>query len=50
MTYIKEIKFFRGFEKIDEARGVIDESIKRNEKNQKKIFINFKDKEVKLHM
>ena len=46
----KENKFFRVFEKIDEARGVIDESIKRNEKNSKKIFINFKDKELKLHM
>jgi hypothetical protein len=46
----KENKFFRVFERIDEARGVIDESIKRNEKNSKKIFINFKDKELKLHM
>ena len=46
----KENKFFRVFEKIDEARGVIDESIKRNEKNSKKIFINFQDKELKLHM
>ncbi len=46
----KENKFFRVFEKIDEARSVIDESIKRNEKNSKKIFINFKDKELKLHM
>ena len=46
----KENKFFRVFEKIEEARGVIDESIKRNEKNSKKIFINFKDKELKLHM
>jgi len=46
----KENKFFRVFEKIDEARSIIDESIRRNEKNSKKIFINFKDKELKLHM
>jgi len=45
-----ENKFFRVFEKIEEARSIIDESIKRNEKNSKKIFINFKDKELKLHM
>ena len=46
----KENKFFRVFENIDEARSIIDESIRRNEKNSKKIFINFKDKELKLHM
>ena len=46
----KENKFFRVFEKIDEARSIVDESIRRNEKNSKKIFINFKDKELKLHM
>ena len=46
----KENKFFRVFEKIDEARSIIDESIRRNEKNSKKIFINFKDKELKIHM
>ena len=46
----KENKFFRVFEKIDEARSIIDESIRRNEKNSKKIFINFKDKELKIPM
>ena len=46
----KENKFFRVFEKINEARNIIDESIKRNVKNSKKIFIDFEDKELKLHM
>ena len=41
---------FKVFDKVEEARNIIDESIKNNEKNPKKIFINLKDKELKLHM
>ena len=46
----KEIKYFKIFDKIAEARNIIDESLRTNEKNNKKIFINFKNKELKLHM
>jgi hypothetical protein len=46
----KEIKYFKIFDKIEEARNVIDESLKNNEKNPKKIFVDFKNKELKLHM
>jgi len=46
----KEIKYFKIFDKIEEARNVIDESLKNNEKNTKKIFVDFKNKELKLHM
>ena len=42
--------FFKVFDSIEEARNIIDESIKNNEKNSKKVFINLKDKEFKLHM
>ena len=46
----KEIKYFKIFDKIEDARNKIDESLKNNEKNQKKIFVNFHNKELKLHM
>jgi hypothetical protein len=46
----KEIKYFKIFDKIDEARNIIDESMKNNDKNPKKIFVDFKNKELKLHM
>ena len=46
----KEIKYLKIFDKIEEARNIIDESMKSNEKNQKKIFVDFKNKELKLHM
>ena len=46
----KEVKYFKIFDKIDEARSIIDESMKNNEKNNKKIFIDFKNKELRLHM
>lgn len=46
----KEIKYFKIFDKIDEARNIIDESMKNNDKNSKKIFVDFKNKELKLHM
>ena len=46
----KEIKYFKIFDKIEDARNIIDESMKNNEKNQKKIFVDFKNKELKLHM
>ena len=42
--------FFKVFDSIEEARNIIDESISNNKKNVKKIFINLKDKELKLHM
>ena len=42
--------FFKVFDSIEEARNIIDESIKNNEKNSKKVYINLKDKEFKLHM
>ena len=42
--------FFKVFDSIEEARNILDESIKNNEKNSKKLFINLKDKELKLHM
>ena len=42
--------FFKVFDSIEEARNILDESIKNNEKNSKKVFINLKDKELKLHM
>ena len=42
--------FFKVFDNIEEARIIIDESIKNNEKNSKKVFINLKDKELKIHM
>ena len=45
-----ENKYFKVFESIEEAKNVIDETIRTNEKNAKKIFIAFKDKELKLHM
>lgn len=45
-----ENKYFKVFESTEEAKIVIDETIRNNEKNAKKIFIGFKDKELKLHM
>ena len=45
-----ENKYFKVFESTEEAKIVIDETIRTNEKNAKKIFIGFKDKELKLHM
>ena len=42
--------FFKVFDSIEEARNILDESIKNNEKNSKKVFIQLKDKELKLHM
>ena len=46
----KEIKYFKIFDKIEETRNTIDESLKNNGKNQKKIFVNFHNKELKLYM
>ena len=45
-----ENKYFKVFESTEEAKIVIDETIRTNEKNAKKIFIGFKDKELKLYM
>ena len=46
----KENKYFKVFESTEEAKNVINETIRKNEKNDKKIFLAFKDKELKLHM
>ena len=46
----KENKYFKVFESTEEAKNVIDETIKKNEKNDKKIFLAFKETELKLHM
>ena len=46
----KEVKYFKIFDRIEDARNIIDESMKTNENNPKKIFIDFKNKELKLHM
>ena len=46
----KENKYFKVFESIEEAKMIIDETIRTNEKNAKKFFFEFKDKELKLHM
>jgi hypothetical protein len=46
----KENKYFKVFESTEEAKNVIDETIRKNEKNDKKIFLAFKDKEMKIHM
>ena len=46
----RENIFFKVFDTVDEARNILDESIKNNQKNSKKVFIHLKDKELKLHM
>ena len=45
-----EIKFFKVFDTIEEAKNIIDESMRKNEKNKKKIFIDFNGKIIRLHM
>ena len=47
---IKENKHFRALESTEEAKNVIDKTIRKNEKNEKKIFLSFKNNELKLHM
>ena len=47
---IKENKHFRALESTEEAKNVIDKTIRKNEKNDKKIFLSFKNNELKLHM
>ena len=47
---IKENKHFRSFDSTEEAKNVIDKTIRKNEKNDKKIFLSFKNNELKLHM
>ena len=46
----KENKYFRIFENTVEIKAAIDEFIIKNEKNKNKFFIEFKDKELKIHM
>ena len=45
-----EIIFFKVFDTIEEARNIIDETMKKNEKNRKKIFIGFDNKTLQFHM
>ena len=47
---IKENKHFRALESTEEAKNIIDKTIRKNEKNEKKIFLSFKNSELKLHM
>ena len=46
----KENKIFKIFDSTDEAKIMIDEMIKNNKNNSKKIFIDFDGKSLKLHM
>jgi len=46
----EENRYFRIFPNTDEAKIVIDEFIKINQTNRHKFFIEFKDKEFKIHM
>ena len=47
---IKENKHFRSLDSTEEAKNIIDKTIRKNEKNDKKIFLSFKNSELKLHM
>ena len=47
---IKENRHFRILESTEEAKNIIDKTIRKNEKNDKKIFLSFKNNELKLHM
>ena len=47
---IKENRHFRVLESTEEAKNIIDKTIRKNEKNDKKIFLSFKNNELKLHM
>ena len=46
----KEYRYFRIFESNDEIKAAIDEFIKTNQTKAKKFFIEFKDKNLKIHM
>ena len=46
----KEYRYFRIFESNDEIKAAIDEFIKTNQTKPKKFFIEFKDKNLKIHM
>ena len=48
--FFKEYRYFRIFENNDEVKAAIDEFIKKNQKKPKKFFIEFKDKNLKIHM
>ena len=47
---IKENRHFKILESTEEAKNIIDKTIRKNEKNDKKIFLSFKNNELKLHM
>ena len=46
----KENKYFKVFEKVEEAKNIFDDMLSSNEKNKKKLFISFENKVLKLHM
>lgn len=46
----KENRYFRIFQNNEEVKNAIDEFININQKNKKKFFIEFKNKELKIHM
>ena len=46
----KENKYFKVFEKVQEAKTVFDDMLSTNEKNKKKLFISFENNTLKLHM
>ena len=46
----KENKYFKVFEKVQEAKTVFDDMLSTNEKNKKKLFISFENNSLKLHM
>ena len=46
----KENRYFRIFQNNEEVKNEIDEFININQKNKKKFFIEFKNKELKIHM
>ena len=46
----KENKYFKVFDKVQEAKTVFDDMLSTNEKNKKKLFVSFENKILKLHM
>ena len=46
----KENKYFKVFDKVQEAKMIFDEMLSTNEKNKKKLFVSFENKILKLHM
>lgn len=46
----KENKYFKVFEKVEEAKNMLDSMLASNEKNNKKLFLTFENKILKLHI